>query len=982
MRVCPECGQETSADTCPHDGRATLESGAFAVEDHWLGSTIADKYVIGEAIGQGGMGTVYKAAHLGTGGTVAVKLLHRDQLGDAQAIKRFHLEAQNSAGLTHANTIRVTDFGVTEGTPYLVMEHLEGRPLNEVLESVGNLRWQRAVRIGSQVLKSLWEAHEHPRRIVHRDIKPQNIFVLDQRGDRDFVKVLDFGISRALESSGLNTIGMIGTPYYMSPEQWRGDALDARSDLYSVGCIIYEMLAGHPPFQVPDESAASHVIAILARAHAEQRPPTLTDKVASDVPAGLIELVDELLAKDPAARPKSAHDTLNRLGQLQPTPWRGDSQPTDPHAMVGGKLVSLSTEHAALHDARTLDDDEALPQLEAPAPAPLQEEPGAPPEDAETSDDPGTPDAVDLSSTARVAPDSVRLPAVEVEVVEPAPAPTGRRRTWLLLAAMAVLAGGVLLALHLAEADKPDPAAYRAALRDKQASAALRTEAIQFLLGDASESVGGLNLRGAVLSDVQLGQSNLTEADLQEADLRKSDLHRAVLQGANLRKANLNEANLRGAVLRNADLRGAQLRGAILTDTVLDGSRYNGKTTWPEGFDHRKSGAVGPEAVLQGVDLRGADMRAAQLPEANIKNARLHGSNLEAAGLQGANLSGARLIDAVLRNADLTGADLRNADLSGADLTGAKLDGANLRGARYSRETRWPANFQFQQSGAFGPGASLARAELGGRNLKGTDLRDADLSRADLRKADLRNARLQGTDLSEARLAAAKFGGAVYDGATRWPEGFDARRAGARFDSGTSDSSGAKPTPNSIALQRKQPASSRSRRRAPRVKDPVVAPPPSPPAEPKPEAPKLVSPGNRKFAEADLRGEDLSRFDLSGVDLRFARYSAGTRWPKGFKYRTSGALGPGAILPGVVLRKSSVRGVDLRKANLRSADLRQADMRGARLQGADLRQARLQGARMERVQLKGTRLNGAIYSRTTVWPTGFNPDKAGAARVD
>ena len=314
MRVCPECGIETPHQRCPTDGRVTLDAAVLAERDPWIDRKIADKYVIEVRIGRGGMGSVYRARHCDTDGLVAVKVMNAAGLNDAQAVRRFHLEAQNSAGLRHANTIHVHDFGVEDGCPYLVMEYLSGRPLSQVLIDDGPLDWRRAVHIVAQVLKSLWEAHEHPRRIVHRDIKSHNIFVLDHAGQNDFVKVLDFGISRALESSGADTRGPIGTPWYMAPEQWRGGEIDARADLYSVGCLLYELLSGRPPFVVSASAGATERMAALAQKHLNEEPEPLRGYVADDVPEGLTELVHRLLAKDREERPASARAVVEALG--------------------------------------------------------------------------------------------------------------------------------------------------------------------------------------------------------------------------------------------------------------------------------------------------------------------------------------------------------------------------------------------------------------------------------------------------------------------------------------------------------------------------------------------------------------------------------------------------------------------------------------------------------------------------------------------
>ncbi|MCC6622865.1 MAG: serine/threonine protein kinase [Deltaproteobacteria bacterium] len=283
---------------------------ALEVKDPFIGRVIAGKYEILRRLGAGGMGAVYHARHTQTHGDHAVKFLHGTAVGDQAAVRRFQIEAQNAAALRHTNTIRVTDFGVDEGLFYLVMEYLEGHALSDVLQDQGPLPWPRVVHILRQILKSLWEAHEHAKKIIHRDIKPANIYLVDLPGDPDQVRVLDFGISRALESSGAGTQGLLGTPFYMAPELWRGEPVDARTDLYALGCVAFQMLAGKPPF-VPPPSASDSIFPLLDM-HLNVPPPVL-GRLVPGVPAALADWVDSLLAKDRDDRPAGARAALDAL---------------------------------------------------------------------------------------------------------------------------------------------------------------------------------------------------------------------------------------------------------------------------------------------------------------------------------------------------------------------------------------------------------------------------------------------------------------------------------------------------------------------------------------------------------------------------------------------------------------------------------------------------------------------------------------------
>ncbi len=313
MRVCPQCGTRTPAAICPIDGLVTLHEAVLETSDPMIGRLVGGKYQVERHLGSGGMGAVYAARHVETGGLVAVKVLIPDRASRPTAIKRFSLEAQNAAALRHANTVRVLDFGADEDLLFLVMEFLEGQSLQDHLDRHGAVPWQRAARIIRQVLLALWEAHEHARRIVHRDIKAANIFLCHQVGDDEFVKVVDFGVARSLEGSGAGTQGAIGTPHAMAPEQWSGDA-DPRSDLYSVGCLGYELLTGRPVFEIP-QGAGGNPLIRFASMHMIEAPPPI-GRAAPETPIGLQRLLHAMLEKRPDDRPQRARDVIALLDRV------------------------------------------------------------------------------------------------------------------------------------------------------------------------------------------------------------------------------------------------------------------------------------------------------------------------------------------------------------------------------------------------------------------------------------------------------------------------------------------------------------------------------------------------------------------------------------------------------------------------------------------------------------------------------------------
>jgi serine/threonine-protein kinase len=224
------------------------------------GTRLAKSYVIRERLGGGGMASVYLGEHTTIGRPVANKVLSRALTSKPSVVVRFLQEARASSKVRHENVVEVTDFGETgDGRPFMVMEYLEGENLGSTLREQGPLPWERARPMLLQLLAALQAAHEHG--VVHRDMKPENVFRISRMGSDDFLKVFDFGIAKVLlgddgnPAKPLTIEGQIlGTPAYMSPEQCLGDPVDARSDLYAVGVIAYEMITGRTPFEGKDTS--------------------------------------------------------------------------------------------------------------------------------------------------------------------------------------------------------------------------------------------------------------------------------------------------------------------------------------------------------------------------------------------------------------------------------------------------------------------------------------------------------------------------------------------------------------------------------------------------------------------------------------------------------------------------------------------------------------------------------------------------------
>ena len=258
-------------------------------------NTVVDsRYRIVRRIGSGGMADVYAAEDTHLGRQVALKVLHRRFAQDQEFVERFRREASAAAGLQHPNVVSVFDRGRHDGTYYIAMEHLPGRTLKEIVESEAPLAQERVVDFGIQILQAAGFAHRHG--VIHRDFKPHNVIV-DEHGH---AKVTDFGIARAGASEMTETGSIMGTAQYLSPEQAQGHAVTATSDLYSIGVMLYEMLAGRLPFE--GESAVS-----IALKHLSE-PPTPISQLRPDVHPALESVVMAALAKDPARRWQTAED--------------------------------------------------------------------------------------------------------------------------------------------------------------------------------------------------------------------------------------------------------------------------------------------------------------------------------------------------------------------------------------------------------------------------------------------------------------------------------------------------------------------------------------------------------------------------------------------------------------------------------------------------------------------------------------------------
>jgi eukaryotic-like serine/threonine-protein kinase len=337
-RFCTQCGAELAsslAPTAPASGGAKSPAAVspLSASGALTGRTLDQKYYLESKLGVGGMGTVYRAGRLLIGDRVAVKVLHPDQMADPQAVERFRREAQTASRLKHPNIVTVYEFGVSrEGLNYQVMELAEGESLRSLVERHGRPAETVAAEIIRQVCAALDETHRQG--IVHRDLKPENILVQTTPHGLK-VKVLDFGIAalRDVKAGRLTKAGgLVGTPHYMSPEQCLGEELDGRSDIYSLGIVLFEMLTGVVPFDSPTTTA-------IVVKHVNDPPPpprTLNPKISPAVESVVLralkkrrdarpqtagKMARELIAAARSARPGSSHPaTVAAPGVVTPAP--------------------------------------------------------------------------------------------------------------------------------------------------------------------------------------------------------------------------------------------------------------------------------------------------------------------------------------------------------------------------------------------------------------------------------------------------------------------------------------------------------------------------------------------------------------------------------------------------------------------------------------------------------------------------------------
>ena len=336
VAICPKCRCELPeiGDRCANDGWFGVDPSELVKGDsNVLGRPLGGSFVALKRIGQGGMGTVYEGRQIQFDRIVAIKILSETHTNDKQIMARFEREARSIARVVHPNVVQLIDSGIEDrNTAYIVMEYVQGVELSNIPES--ELSGQFIIHVAQQVLNALSEAHAM--NVIHRDLKPDNIMITRQDGDNRFVKVLDFGLAALTDRAKITMSGQaLGTPWYMSPEQATASSVTAASDIYSLGCVLYELATSRPPF--PGNRPFN---VMLQHVNAEVPPLVLRPEV--ELSPEMIAFILKCLQKNPADRYTSANDALDALYRIPEWVAAGQSNPNQSLRLSMMQLSEMS----------------------------------------------------------------------------------------------------------------------------------------------------------------------------------------------------------------------------------------------------------------------------------------------------------------------------------------------------------------------------------------------------------------------------------------------------------------------------------------------------------------------------------------------------------------------------------------------------------------------------------------------------------------
>ncbi len=322
VAICPKCHSELAevGQRCANDGWFGIAPEELASgNNNILGRPLGGSFVALRKIGQGGMGTVYEGRQIQINRVVAIKVLSKLHITDDQILARFEREAKSVARVIHPNVVQLIDSGIEDGDiAYIVMEYVQGIELSNIPGS--ELSGQFIVHIAHQVLNALSEAHEM--NVIHRDLKPDNIMITQEAGDNHFVKILDFGLAALTDGAKITFSGQaLGTPWYMSPEQATASPVTQASDIYSLGCVLYELATSKPPF--PGNRPYN-----VMMQHVNAQVPMLVLRPEVELSSEMIAFILKCLEKSPSDRYQTANEALQALHQLPEWAADGTSDPS------------------------------------------------------------------------------------------------------------------------------------------------------------------------------------------------------------------------------------------------------------------------------------------------------------------------------------------------------------------------------------------------------------------------------------------------------------------------------------------------------------------------------------------------------------------------------------------------------------------------------------------------------------------------------